>query len=84
LLGNFATFGGQNLELRNKGRKKLVFHLPVVKLYRGGASKILGLVLIVKSGENLFINLPRPKVKVLRVFVIYYKTGFEKAVDISF
>jgi hypothetical protein len=82
LLGSFATFGGQNLELRNKGRKKLAFHLPVVKFHRGGAGQILGLVLVVESGETLFISFLRPKVEVLRVFVIYYEAGFEKAVGI--
>jgi hypothetical protein len=83
LLGSFATFGGQNLELCNKGRKGLVFHLPIIKLHRGGAGKVLGLVLVVKSGEDLFMSLPRPKVGVLGVFVVYYKAGFEEAVGIS-
>jgi hypothetical protein len=82
LLESFATFGGQNLEFRNKGRKRLAFHFPVVKLYRGDAGKILGFVLIVKSGENLFMNLLRPEVGVFKVFVVYYKAGFEKAVGI--
>jgi hypothetical protein len=84
LLGSFATFGGQDLELRNKGRKGLAFHLSVVKLYRGDAGKILGLVLVVKSGENFFISLPRPEVGVFGVFVIYCEAGLEKAVGISF
>jgi hypothetical protein len=84
LLGSFATFGGQNLEFRNKNLKKLAFHLPVVKLYRGGAGEILGFVLVVKSGEDLFISFPRPEVGVLGVFVVYYKAGFEKTVGIFF
>jgi hypothetical protein len=84
LLGSFATFGGQNLEFRNKDRKGLAFHLPVIKLHRGGAGKILGLVLIVESGEDLFISLLKPKVRVFGVFVIYCEAGFEKAVSISF
>jgi hypothetical protein len=42
----------------------------------------LGLVLVVESGENLFINLPRPEIEVLGVFVVYYEAGFEEAVGI--
>jgi hypothetical protein len=84
LLGSFATFGGQSLEFRNKNRKKLAFHFPVVKLYRSDAGKILGFVLIVKSGEDLFISLLKPKIKVFGVFVVHYKAGFEKAVGIFF
>jgi hypothetical protein len=82
LLGSFATFGGQDLEFRNKNQKKLAFHLPVVKLYRGGTGKILGFVLVVKSGENLFINFLKPEIGVLGVFVIYCEAGFEEAVGI--
>jgi hypothetical protein len=84
LLGSFATFGGQNLEFRNKGRKRLVFHFPIIKLYRGGAGEILGFVLVIKSGENLFISFPRLEVEVLKVFVVYCEAGFEKAVGIFF
>jgi hypothetical protein len=83
LLGSFATFGGQNLELRNKNQKKLAFHFPIVKFHYGNAGKILGFVLIVKSGEDPFMSLLRPKVGVLGVFVIHYEAGFEKAVCIS-
>jgi hypothetical protein len=82
LLGSFAIFGGQDLELRNKGRKKLAFHLSIIKLHRGDAGKILGFVLVIKSGENLFMNLPKPKVGVFGIFVVYCETGFEKAVGI--
>jgi hypothetical protein len=82
LLGSFATFSGQDLELRNKNRKKLAFHLSIIKLYRGDAGKILGFVLIVKNGEDFFINFLKPEVGVLGVFVVYYKAGFEKAVSI--
>jgi hypothetical protein len=44
----------------------------------------LGLVLVVKSSEDLFMSLPKPKVRVLRVFVVYCEAGFEEAVGISF
>jgi hypothetical protein len=74
LLGSFATFGGQGLEFRNKGRKRLAFYFPVVKLYRGGAGEILGIVLVVKSGEDFFISFLRPEVEVFRVFIVYYET----------
>jgi hypothetical protein len=84
LLGSFATFGGQNLEFRNKGRKRLVFHLLIVKLHCGNAGKILGFVLVVKSGKDLFISLSKPKVGVFGVFVVYYEISFEKAISISF
>jgi hypothetical protein len=84
LLGSFATFGGQGLEFRNKGRKKLAFHFPVVKFYCGGAGKILGLVLVIKSGEDLFISLPKLKVGVFGVFVVHYEAGFEEAVGTFF
>jgi hypothetical protein len=84
LLGSFATFGGQGLEFRNKDRKRLVFHFSVIKLYRGDAGEILGLVLVVKSGEDLFMSFLKPEIGVFGVFVVYYKAGFEEAVGISF
>jgi hypothetical protein len=84
LLRSFATFGGQNLEFRNKNRKRLTFHLPVVKFYCGGAGKILGFVLVVESGEDFFMSLPRLEVGVFGVFVVYCKAGFEEAVGIFF
>jgi hypothetical protein len=84
LLESFATFSGQNLELRNKSRKRLVFFLSVVKLHRGGAGEILDFVLVVKSGEDLFISLLKSKVGVFGVFVEYCEAGFEKAVGIFF
>jgi hypothetical protein len=84
LLGSFATFSGQNLEFRNKNQKKFAFHLPIIKLYRDNAGEILGLVLVIKSGENFFMSFPRLKVGVFGVFVVYYKAGFKKAVGIFF
>jgi hypothetical protein len=58
--------------------KGLLFIFLIIKFYRGDMSEILGFVLVIKSGEDLFISILRPKVGVFEMFVVYYKASFEK------